>query len=308
MFDTCSKYDTTTINHLTICQSFFILHPLAIWRRLSTPSTNLYPRHKARIPCHTITFVYLILLMSQQSHYSSSKDEGRSSEDRRLPPIRDLFRALEESQQMPPSSAQGYGRNPKSQHTVNLPPFSGRGHADGPSYYDSSSHLRARSSSLSGPHAGYSVSDNRHGGSSSTNRTGDRTLPTPASSKLSSTYIPPEDFDPDKRYKCDYCGKRFDRPSSLQVHIRTHTGAQPYTCEWPGCARTFNVKSNMLRHWRSHERSDLGPNGQELGSFPPSEPHQADQRGAWTSAGQESLGSSGGSFSHPPTRSTGYYS
>ncbi|KAF8498270.1 hypothetical protein JB92DRAFT_2834302 [Gautieria morchelliformis] len=67
---------------------------------------------------------------------------------------------------------------------------------------------------------------------------------------------PSYDDDPDKRYKCDYCGKKFDRPSSLQVHVRTHTGSQPFTCEWPGCERSFSVKSNMLRHWRSHERSD----------------------------------------------------
>lgn len=97
---------------------------------------------------------------------------------------------------MPPNSAQGYGRNPKvrnplsimsrtdaynmqcfkSQQTVNLPPLSSRGHTDG-TYYDSSSHSRARSSSLTGPHSGYLGSDGRHGGSSSMNRTGERTLP-----------------------------------------------------------------------------------------------------------------------------------
>ncbi|KAF8586797.1 hypothetical protein K439DRAFT_1261109, partial [Ramaria rubella] len=55
-----------------------------------------------------------------------------------------------------------------------------------------------------------------------------------------------------KRHKCEYCGKKFDRPSSLQVHMRTHTGSQPFPCQYPGCKRAFNVKSNMLRHFRSH--------------------------------------------------------
>ncbi|KIJ49164.1 hypothetical protein M422DRAFT_161695, partial [Sphaerobolus stellatus SS14] len=62
-----------------------------------------------------------------------------------------------------------------------------------------------------------------------------------------------------KRHRCEYCGKKFDRPSSLQVHVRTHTGDQPFICDWPGCARTFNVKSNMLRHMRSHERHEVNP-------------------------------------------------
>lgn len=35
------------------------------------------------------------------------------------------------------------------------------------------------------------------------------------------------------------------------------TVIKAFTCEWPGCERSFSVRSNMLRHWRSHERSDV---------------------------------------------------
>ncbi|KAK7001713.1 hypothetical protein R3P38DRAFT_2558601, partial [Favolaschia claudopus] len=55
-----------------------------------------------------------------------------------------------------------------------------------------------------------------------------------------------------KKYVCKQCGKRFSRPSSLKIHINTHTGAQPYVCPHPSCGRSFNVNSNMRRHWRNH--------------------------------------------------------
>ncbi|KAJ7603883.1 hypothetical protein DFH06DRAFT_922888, partial [Mycena polygramma] len=55
-----------------------------------------------------------------------------------------------------------------------------------------------------------------------------------------------------KRHVCTECGKRFARPSSLNLHINTHTGAQPFRCPLPSCGRTFNVKSNMRRHLRNH--------------------------------------------------------
>ncbi|KAK0229673.1 hypothetical protein EDD85DRAFT_134089 [Armillaria nabsnona] len=57
------------------------------------------------------------------------------------------------------------------------------------------------------------------------------------------------------KHICTICHKRFRRPSSLVIHNNTHTGATPYQCTVPGCGQEFNVKSNMLRHYRNHTNS-----------------------------------------------------
>ncbi len=77
-----------------------------------------------------------------------------------------------------------------------------------------------------------------------------------------------DDDDESKKHICTTCNKRFRRPSSLNIHRNTHTGAtresislcyilvlkryEAYRCSFPGCGKEFNVKSNMLRHYRSH--------------------------------------------------------
>ncbi|KAF9461442.1 hypothetical protein BDZ94DRAFT_1221397, partial [Collybia nuda] len=55
-----------------------------------------------------------------------------------------------------------------------------------------------------------------------------------------------------KKHVCSTCFKRFNRPSSLRIHVNTHTGATPFRCPWPNCGREFNVNSNMRRHYRNH--------------------------------------------------------
>ncbi|TDL26165.1 hypothetical protein BD410DRAFT_716077 [Rickenella mellea] len=57
---------------------------------------------------------------------------------------------------------------------------------------------------------------------------------------------------PVAKYECPYCAKRFNRPSSLKIHINTHTGEKPFQCPHPGCGRCFSVQSNMRRHSRIH--------------------------------------------------------
>lgn len=40
-------------------------------------------------------------------------------------------------------------------------------------------------------------------------------------------------------WACSLCEKRFDRPSNLERHMRTHTGDAPFACDEPGCGKRF---------------------------------------------------------------------
>ncbi|KAF8808278.1 hypothetical protein BYT27DRAFT_7137468 [Phlegmacium glaucopus] len=82
----------------------------------------------------------------------------------------------------------------------------------------------------------------------------------PASGSSKPNQSPSEDVTDDdnpgesagKKHICPTCLKRFNRPSSLRIHVNTHTGATPFRCPWPNCGREFNVNSNMRRHYRNH--------------------------------------------------------
>lgn len=76
--------------------------------------------------------------------------------------------------------------------------------------------------------------------------------------------------DSGRRHACPHCAKRFNRPSSLAIHVNTHTGDKrgqislvlfsfavltvplAFRCPFPNCGREFNVNSNMRRHYRKH--------------------------------------------------------
>ncbi|KAI8930304.1 hypothetical protein BC831DRAFT_387280, partial [Entophlyctis helioformis] len=58
-----------------------------------------------------------------------------------------------------------------------------------------------------------------------------------------------------RRYQCQFCLKRFSRPSSLTTHVYTHTGERPFKCGNLGCGRAFSVLSNLRRHSRVCERN-----------------------------------------------------
>lgn len=47
-------------------------------------------------------------------------------------------------------------------------------------------------------------------------------------------------------YPCAYCGKGFFYPSSLEKHIRTHTGEKPFKCSY--CAYCASQKSHLKTH------------------------------------------------------------
>ena len=51
-------------------------------------------------------------------------------------------------------------------------------------------------------------------------------------------------------YLCTECGKRFSRPSHLQIHQRVHSGLRPYVCKI--CNRSFSQKGNLKSHLVTH--------------------------------------------------------
>lgn len=54
----------------------------------------------------------------------------------------------------------------------------------------------------------------------------------------------------DKRYKCDVCDRKFTQNNQLQTHKRTHTGEKPFKCEY--CEKTFACKKSCVAHMRLH--------------------------------------------------------
>ncbi|RIA97198.1 hypothetical protein C1645_871565 [Glomus cerebriforme] len=86
--------------------------------------------------------------------------------------------------------------------------------------------------------------------------TSSRGLPFPTakhySQKNLAGQLSPNSSSSGNRYQCSYCSKRFSRPSSLRIHIYSHTGEKPFVCTEPGCGRKFSVQSNMRRHLRVH--------------------------------------------------------
>ncbi|KAK0720857.1 hypothetical protein B0H67DRAFT_487052 [Lasiosphaeris hirsuta] len=57
-----------------------------------------------------------------------------------------------------------------------------------------------------------------------------------------------------KRFFCEIpgCNKSFTQKTHLDIHLRAHTGEQPYTCKLEGCGQRFSQLGNLKTHERRH--------------------------------------------------------
>ena len=53
-----------------------------------------------------------------------------------------------------------------------------------------------------------------------------------------------------RHFECDVCGREFTRQSSVNRHMRTHTGERPY--ERDVCHKTFTRNHLLVAHKRTH--------------------------------------------------------
>ncbi len=55
--------------------------------------------------------------------------------------------------------------------------------------------------------------------------------------------------------KCPQCDEMFRFAQTLKSHMMKHTDERPLMCSWPGCDKTFKLKSSMTEHIRrEHEK------------------------------------------------------
>jgi len=54
------------------------------------------------------------------------------------------------------------------------------------------------------------------------------------------------------KFRCRFCDKECGSECRLEVHLRSHTGDQPYKCTMAGCGKAFKQKVNLKRHLNKH--------------------------------------------------------
>lgn len=57
-----------------------------------------------------------------------------------------------------------------------------------------------------------------------------------------------------QQHMCRFCGKVLSSDSSLQIHLRSHTGERPYQC--PVCLSRFTTRGNLKAHFLRHREQN----------------------------------------------------
>lgn len=75
----------------------------------------------------------------------------------------------------------------------------------------------------------------------------------PTTGNISNSAVKEKQCNPyrlNKPFKCDTCGKDFNRKANFKKHLRTHKGERPYSCSF--CSKQYSQRSSLNLHLRIH--------------------------------------------------------